>query len=92
MRRIRSGREAQYNSATYADLKQRIGSAVRALRASRGLTQEEAAARCDMAVQLIQRIEAGKTNLTLTTIARVCEGLGVDARELLGDGDGGQSG
>lgn len=83
MRRIRTGREAQYNSATYTDLKLRIGVAVRALRANHGWTQEEAAARCEMAPQLLQRIEAGKTNLTLTTIARLCEGLGVDAKVLL---------
>ncbi len=38
---------------------------------------------CEMAMQQYQRIEAGRVNLTFTTLARLCEGFGVDACMLL---------
>lgn len=36
-----------------------------------------------MAVPLRQRVEAATTNLTVTTLARLCDGFEVDPRELL---------
>lgn len=34
--------------------------------------------RCGMSFQTYQPIEAGKTNVTMTTIARLADGLGID--------------
>ena len=60
---------------------------LRAARDERGWTQEEAGARCGMAMQQYQRIEAGRVNLTFTSLARLCEGFGVDACVLLSPAD-----
>lgn len=58
---------------------------VAATRRARGLTQEAAAERYGTALKNWQRIEAGQ-NLTLATLARVANVLGVPPLELLGGG------
>jgi transcriptional regulator with XRE-family HTH domain len=82
-RRRRAERLPQYEGAVYRALLRRFTVRLRALRDERGWTQEEAGARCEMAMQQYQRIEAGRVNLTFTTLARLCEGFGVDACTLL---------
>ncbi|MBI5597273.1 MAG: helix-turn-helix transcriptional regulator [Elusimicrobia bacterium] len=82
MRRRRSERAGQYQSASYRDLQHRLASNVRSLRRLNGWSQEEAAHRCDMATQVLQRVECRETNITLTTLARLCEGFGADIRKL----------
>ncbi|OJT19342.1 hypothetical protein BO221_37125 [Archangium sp. Cb G35] len=59
-----------------------MAAAVRRLREEKGWTQEEAAHRCQMTTRLLQRVEGEDVNLTLTTLARLCEGLGVDVAQL----------
>lgn len=65
-------------SDRYATEAKAIGQRLRALRKARGLTLEKAAELADMDYQHIQKIEAGKLNVTLVTFVRLAEALGVD--------------
>lgn len=83
MKRRKSQRAALYETATYVSLVGRIGANVRRLRHARGWTQEECAFRChDLGPALLRTIESGRTNITVATLARLCDGLAVDAAEL----------
>ncbi|MFC1611050.1 helix-turn-helix domain-containing protein [Myxococcota bacterium] len=82
MRKRRRERQAQYESPTYLRLLSRLASNIRRMRTRNGWTQEEAALRASMATQVYQRIEAGSTNVTLTTLSRLCDGFEIDMREL----------
>ena len=56
---------------------------VRRVREARGWTQEEAAFRArELDPAMLRTIEAGDANLTITTIARLCDGLEVSVVEL----------
>lgn len=63
----------------------RLATNVRRLREERGLTQEQAADLCGMATRLLQRVEAGGSNVTFATLARFCAGFGVEASDLVGE-------
>lgn len=82
MSRPRTG--ARYTSPTQAVITGRVAANVRRLREARGWTQEECAAHCGgMATYLLQLVEAGASNITANTLARLCDGLAVDVLELL---------
>ena len=83
MRLRRASRADQYRSETYRDLQSRLAANVRRLRAEEGWTQEEAAHQSGMATPVYQRIEAGSTNVTFTTLGRICEAYSVDPATLL---------
>jgi|JI10StandDraft_1071094.scaffolds.fasta_scaffold428275_1 transcriptional regulator with XRE-family HTH domain len=78
----RSKRADLYEKPTYLDLLARLAANVRRLREERGWTQAVAAERCDMAVYVLQTVEAGRSNFTGTVISRLCDGLGVDVKVL----------
>ena len=59
-----------------------FGRRVAEVRAEKGLTQEELAARVDVAARYIQQVEAGTQNVTLATVARLAAGLRVPVAEL----------
>lgn len=59
-----------YTSSTDRELQQAIGDRLRALRAARGLTQQETAERADLARSTVHEAEAGE-NPTLNTIIRL---------------------
>lgn len=82
-RRQRSERVPQYESEAYTRLTKSLALNLRRLRVLRGWTQEEAGHRCGMLMQQYQRVESGAVNVTLTTLARLSEGYGVAASELL---------
>ena len=83
MRRRRPERVAQYENAAYTELLERLAHNVLRLRQARKWTQEEAAHQTGMSTRLFQRIEAGDSNVTLTTLARLVDGFGIDALDLL---------
>lgn len=82
-RKRRPERAEQYESDAYRELQRRLAAAVRRLREEKGWTQEEAAHRCGMTTRLYQRVEGEEVNLTFTSLARLCEGFGVDVARLL---------
>ncbi len=71
-----------YVRPTYVDLLARLAANTRRLREAKGWTQAEAAEHCDMATYVLQTVEAGHANFTGTVVARLCDGFGVDVREL----------
>lgn len=64
-------------------LKSVLGSQVRAVRRSRGLTQEALAEALDVTPRYLAGIERGERNLTLDSVDVLAEQLGVPALALL---------
>jgi transcriptional regulator with XRE-family HTH domain len=63
--------------------KQKVGQNIRAERKRAGITQEALAERCDMHPVEVGRAERGARDLRVSTIAKLAQGLGVPACELL---------
>jgi transcriptional regulator with XRE-family HTH domain len=59
-----------------------LGEAIGQLRNEAGLTLEELADQADMRFQLVSELERGTTNPMLTTLVRICHGLGIELSEL----------
>lgn len=57
--------------------------ALREHRANRGVTQEDLAARAQVSVQMVRRLEAGTANPTLGTLHAVTAALDISWAELL---------
>ncbi len=55
----------------------RLGLRIRQLRQARDLTLEAASAKASLDITHLQKIEAGKVNVTMVTLVRLAEGLGV---------------
>jgi transcriptional regulator with XRE-family HTH domain len=69
--------------AAYDDLLLRVSENLCRIHARRCLTQEEIAELCNLDVRMIQRVEAGDTNFTALTLARLAAGLGLDITDLV---------
>lgn len=67
-----------------------LGLRIRTLRERQGLTLEKAAEAADLDLTHWQKAEAGKVNLTLVTLLRISDGLGVSLEELFYARDGNQ--
>ena len=65
------------------DLQARIGRRLRAVRESRGLTQEDVAAAIERSVETVSNIERGRTLATLDTLDRLTRQLGIPLAEFL---------
>lgn len=63
-------------------LRRKFGENVRALRHSRGLTQEVLAERCDLSVDAVRRIEWGTISPSLDTLSKLGRGLAISLRTL----------
>lgn len=60
-----------------------FGVALRTARERAGLTQEQAAEAIDVSARQVQRIEAGRVDLSLVMLRRFCLAYGLDTRDLL---------
>lgn len=60
-----------------------IGSRIRAVRASKGMSQADLAVKASVSLPLISNIERGKTRMQLETFVKVAEALQVSADHLL---------
>jgi transcriptional regulator with XRE-family HTH domain len=60
-----------------------VGRRVAEIRWERGLTQEEFAAELKISTKYVQKIEMGRTNMTLHTLVEWANRLGVDPAEFL---------
>jgi transcriptional regulator with XRE-family HTH domain len=62
-----------------------FGANVRRLRTARGMTQERLAELTDLNIRTVQKIEAGQTNILITTAARIQKALACDWGRLMAD-------
>jgi len=60
-----------------------IGSRIRALRLRQQRTLKDVSQRCHFTVSLLSKIESGKTNPPVATLARIADALGVHLGDLL---------
>lgn len=60
-----------------------FGGRLRRARVKRKIAQESLAARADLNLRTVQRIEAGETNTLITTAIRLRRGIGCPWTELL---------
>src|SRR5262249_21191620 len=68
----------------FEDLRKRVSGNLARLRTAQGISQMGLADLAGLHWRHLQKIEAGDSNVTLVTMARLASGLGVDPRELLG--------
>lgn len=64
------------------DLQRSIGDRIRRLRQKKGWSQEEFAALCGLHRTYMGHIERGEKNLSLSTMIRISDGLGIAPTEL----------
>ena len=57
-----------------------VGEQLRAARQAKGLTLRDLADKCGLAFNHIGRIERGRYNLTVDTLAKICEALDLDIK------------
>jgi len=60
-----------------------IGSRVKLLRESKGVSQQDLAAICNFEKGNMSRLEAGRTNPTITTLYKISQALEVKITDLL---------
>lgn len=66
-----------------SQLQIKIGERIRLIRESKGITQQDLAASCNFEKTNMSRIEAGRTNPTISTLYKISQALGVTISELV---------
>ncbi|WP_346855412.1 helix-turn-helix transcriptional regulator [uncultured Draconibacterium sp.] len=66
-----------------SQLQQKIGTRIRDLRESKGISQQNLAAICNFEKGNLSRIEAGRTNPTISTLYKISQALEITLSELL---------
>lgn len=70
------------NNVRNDELLKRIGSNIRRLREEKGMSQEKLAELADISQVQVARIEAGRNNVTISTLWAICEALGSDVKSI----------
>ena len=65
------------------ELKRRIGRNLANARKEQGMTQEGFASAVETSIQWISRVERGEENLTITTLVKLSDALGLMVEDLL---------
>ena|SRR4030042_1228479 len=74
-----------YNSSmrgTTENIRQELGQCIRDLRKTAGITQEELGEKAELSYKFIGEIERGQVNVSLDSIIRIAEALGVKIGDL----------
>jgi len=61
----------------------RIGMNIRKIRNEKNISQQDLAAACNFEKSNMSRIEAGRTNLTIVTLLKICEALEVKLADVV---------
>ena len=61
----------------------RIGMNIRKIRNEKWISQQDLAALCNFEKSNMSRIEAGRTNLTIGTLLKICEALEVKLADIV---------
>lgn len=61
----------------------KIGLKIKNLREERNMQQQDLAAACNFEKSNMSRIEAGRTNLTIGTLLKICEVLEIKLRDIV---------
>ncbi len=77
-----SGHARVVNDASPDKTIAQVGRRIAALRRLRGLTQEQLASHAGVSVKYLQRVEGGRENLTIRSLARLSSLLNVEVRDL----------
>ncbi len=61
----------------------KIGLKIKRLRDEKGIGQQDLAAACNFEKSNMSRIEAGRTNLTVGTLLKICAVLNVELKDIV---------
>ena len=64
-------------------LLERVGKNIKEKRKDKGLTQEELAEKADINPKFLGKVERAETNVSLLTLSKICNALGISLCELL---------
>jgi transcriptional regulator with XRE-family HTH domain len=64
-------------------LQQKIGNKIRELRESKGISQQNLAAICNFEKANLSRLEAGRTNPTISTLFKISQALEITITDLV---------
>ena len=65
------------------EIRKRVGERIKQIREKKGISQQEIAVACDFEKSSMSRIEAGRTNPTVTTLYKISIALGVKMKDLI---------
>ena len=63
----------------------RIGQNISSIRDAKNISQQDLAAACNFEKSNMSRIEAGRTNLTIGTLLKICDALEVKLADVVDD-------
>lgn len=59
-----------------------VGKRIQQIRIEKNISQQDLAAKCNFEKSNMSRLEAGRSNATLSTLETVCKALGINIIEL----------